>query len=167
MEEMKSECSDLDLRKFFEELELSAFTSNNYINSLSQIQINNVPDLKSKASVFNMSEIGFLSNDIDRIMQKLFTTPSGAQTKWEGLPHSFTKKDSNAEEYFHRPIESISSQKLTRDALIIIKEIGHGASGRVFKALFCPTLTFLAVKVALFSPYHLRTISMYTSMFTH
>ena len=27
------------------------------------------------------------------------------------------------------------------------REIGHGASGRVFKALFCPNLTIICVKV--------------------
>lgn len=163
MQEMKSEKVDLDLRRFFEELGFSASISNDYINSLSQIEILNVPDLESKASVFNMKTIGFHSNDIHRIMQKLFPTsyPSDTQTKLEGLPQSLTKKENDDIESFHRP------QKLTRNSLIIIKEIGHGASGCVFKALFCPTLTFLAVKVELFTPYHLQTTFIDTSMFIY
>lgn len=36
--------------------------------------------------------------------------------------------------------------RITRDVLIALKEVGRGVSGRVSKALFLPTLTFLAIR---------------------
>jgi serine/threonine protein kinase len=48
---------------------------------------------------------------------------------------------------FIEPPDRTFISRLTRQALVIIlREIGHGASGRVSKALYCPTLTFLAIK---------------------
>ena len=46
----------------------------------------------------------------------------------------------------HEVPESTFVSRLTREAVIILREVGHGASGRVSKAIYCPTLTFLAVK---------------------
>jgi serine/threonine protein kinase len=36
--------------------------------------------------------------------------------------------------------------RLTKEAVVILEEVGHGTSGRVSMALFCPSLTFLSVK---------------------
>jgi hypothetical protein len=147
---MKSE--DSDLRRFLEVIEISPSSIDVYIKALSQTGVSDMADLRSKASVFNLKNIGLLSTDVDTIMAKLFTVPlqPGAIPP-EGENHpSLNEDNDHADESFHRPIKGRSFQKLRRDEMIVIKEIGHGASGRVFKALFCPTLTFLAVKVYLF-----------------
>jgi hypothetical protein len=142
-----------DLKSFFEGIEISATLIDVYIKSLSQIGISDMTDLRSKSSVFNLKNIGLLVTDVERIMQKMFTSHLPSETsgemKSEGSSSTHEENDS-AEECFHRP-KGMSFQNLRRDEMIIIKQIGHGASGRVFKALFCPTLTFLAVKVYLFS----------------
>jgi hypothetical protein len=145
-----------DLKSFLEGIEISASSIDVYIKSLSQIGISDMTDLRSKSSVFNLRNIGLLSADVESIMQKMFTAhlPSDkpGEMKLEGSPSPHEENDS-AEEFFHRP-KGMSSQNLRREEMIVIKQIGHGASGRVFKALFCPTLTFLAVKVYLFSAHH-------------
>lgn len=47
-----------------------------------------------------------------------------------------------------RRLLNIPSHRIqhTRESLILIGEVGRGASGRVFKCLYLPTLTTLAVK---------------------
>jgi hypothetical protein len=147
---MKSE--DSDLRRFFERIEISPSSIDVYIKALSQMGVSDMADLRSKASVLDLNNIGLLSTDVDSIMAKLFTAPlqPGAISAKGENSFSIHIENDHADEVFHRPIKGRSSQKLRRDEMIVIKEIGHGASGRVFKALFCPTLTFLAVKVYLF-----------------
>jgi hypothetical protein len=142
---MQSE--DSDLRRFFDGTDISPSSIDVYIKGLTETGVSDMADLRSKASVFNLKNIGWLSTDVDTIMAKLFISPEG-----ENLPSLNEENDhATRDELFHRPIKGRSFQTLRRDELIVIKEIGHGASGRVFKALFCPTLTFLAVKVYLFS----------------
>jgi hypothetical protein len=41
---------------------------------------------------------------------------------------------------------SLDASFLTKENVVILREIGHGASGRVFKALFVPTLTLIVIK---------------------
>jgi hypothetical protein len=94
------------------------------------------------------------STDVDIFMAKLFTAPlqPGAISAKGKNSFSIHVENDHANEVFHRPIKGRSSQKVRRDEMIVIKEIGQGASGRVFEALFCPTLAFLAfVQVCLFS----------------
>jgi hypothetical protein len=148
---MKSENSDL--RRFFEGIEISPSSIDVYIKGLTETGVSDMADLRSKASVFNLKNIGLLSTDVDTIMAKLFIAPFQLRAIVpEGEnPPSLNEENDHAGESFHRPIKGRSFQKLRRDEMIVIKEIGHGASGRVFKALFCPTLTFLAVKVYLSS----------------
>ena len=43
------------------------------------------------------------------------------------------------------PLVIIRKPLHTRDAIIVLKVIGCGSSGRVFKCLYAPTLTFVAV----------------------
>lgn len=35
----------------------------------------------------------------------------------------------------------------TREYLVLLNELGHGASGKVYKALYIPTFKLVAVKV--------------------
>lgn len=35
----------------------------------------------------------------------------------------------------------------TREYLVVLNELGHGAGGKVYKALYMPTFQLLAVKV--------------------
>lgn len=43
------------------------------------------------------------------------------------------------------PLLIIRKPLYTRDAIIVLKVIGCGSSGRVFKCLYAPSLTFVAV----------------------
>lgn len=151
---------DLDLRKFFEGLGVSTSSIDVYIESLSKIGISDMADLRSNASVFSLKSIGLVSTDVDSIMQKIFTAPlpPGAFSADEENPPSNRDENDHTEEFYHQPVQSRSAQRLRRDEMIVTKEIGHGASGRVFKALFCPTLTFLAVKVYQFNAHHYKEI---------
>jgi hypothetical protein len=151
---------DLDLRRFFEGLGISNSSIDVYIESLSKIGVSDMADLRSKASVFSLKSIGLVSTDVDSIMRKIFTPPlpPGAFPADEENPPSTHDENDHTEEFYHRPIQGKSTQRLRRDEMIVIKEIGHGASGQVFKALFCPTLTFLAVKVYRFIAHHDKEI---------
>jgi hypothetical protein len=157
---LKMISEDLDLIRFFEGLGISTSSIDVYIQSLSEIGVSDMADLRSKASVFSLNSIGLVSADVDSIMQKLFTAPlpPRAFPADEENPPSTHDDNDHTEEFYHRPIQSRSAQRLRRDEMIVIKEIGHGASGRVFKALFCPTLTFLAVKVYQFHAHHYKEI---------
>ena len=61
-------------------------------------------------------------------------SPSGIDSVPHGLPSTLSL--------------SISPPRHTQEAIIVIREIGRGASGIVYKCLYIPTLTFVAVSMA-------------------
>ena len=61
-------------------------------------------------------------------------SPSGIDSVPHGLPSALSL--------------SISPPRHTQEAIIVIREIGQGASGTVYECLYIPTLTFVAVRAA-------------------
>ncbi|KDO19293.1 ste/ste7/ste7-unclassified protein kinase [Saprolegnia parasitica CBS 223.65] len=56
--------------------------------------------------------------------------------------------DINTEGISRTPFQPVTTTLLgTKDSLVILHELGHGASGKVYKALYLPTFKLVAVKV--------------------
>jgi hypothetical protein len=135
--------SDEELRKFFVDRGISESNINEYMTSLSQVSISNLKDFLIIASNRYLSKFGMYQNDIVKIMR---WKEDNAEKLISRLKSDREEQKSD-EMVFIEPLESTSFvSRLTREAVIIIREIGHGASGRVSKALYCPTLTFIAIK---------------------
>jgi hypothetical protein len=126
-----------ELRMFLKDLDIPEKSIDIYISSFSEIKIFDKQDLVSNASVVNLEKAGIAKCDIKKIMRQLFAVED---TK-EILP-DIAMSDFVAVEESERTFAS----RLTKEAVVILEEVGHGASGRVSSALFCPSLTFLAVK---------------------
>jgi serine/threonine protein kinase len=125
------------LEKFLLGLDIPQKVAEDYVTSLSKVQIFDTKDLVASASVVSFERIGIAHGDITKIMSQLF---SGAELNED------VKNAVNDNYNAHEVPESTFVSRLTREAIIILREVGHGASGRVSKAIYCPTLTFLAVK---------------------
>ena len=138
-------------RTFFLKLQVDADLIETYIASLSKVGVNNEGDLRGFASIWNLEKIGIHQHDVQNIMQTLFADVKAAES---------TMSSSNEERFLidedglqstpsylqGRPTTIPASSRLTKNTVIIFQEIGRGASGRVSKALFAPTLTLVAIK---------------------
>lgn len=117
------------LRNFFVDLLIPDTLVDNYVAELSKLKIENRTELERYASVQLLKEtIGMRSHDIEIVMRKL---------------HSGTGLDTNITQIVK---SNILSLRITKDSLISIREIGRSDTGRVLKVLFCPKLTFFALK---------------------
>jgi serine/threonine protein kinase len=134
-----------ELRRFFSDLEIPEINIDEYIISLSKAKISTLKDLLviATAGIINLERLDIRPADIVEILQ-------WKDKSLEQLISSLDFKkeiDDTDDISFIQPIEITYISRLTRKSLVIIlREIGHGASGRVSKALYCPNLTFLAIK---------------------
>jgi serine/threonine protein kinase len=131
----------LELKKFLLGLNIPKKVVEDYMNLFSKIKIVDRNNLVANASVVYLERIGIAQGDITKIMSQLFSGADLNEEVRSAVGEGF-KDNFNA----HESSESTFVSRLTREAVIVLREIGHGASGRVSKAIYCPTLTFLAVK---------------------
>lgn len=82
-------------------------------------------------------------DDVLRVMHKLYAIIEGKSIKKKSV--RLFVGDTNIASDLRAPFSS-SLGKITRDTTLYLEVIGHGSSGCVLKALFVPTLTFLAIK---------------------
>jgi serine/threonine protein kinase len=90
--------------------------------------IHDLNDLERYASIRMLEEtLGMRSYESNLVMQRL---------------HSSRLPETKIPETVLRQFVP----RITKDSLLPIREIGRNETGRVLKSLFCPTLTFVAVK---------------------
>jgi hypothetical protein len=118
----------MELKKLFADLLIPENHSIKYVEELSRAGIHDDTDLGRFASMRMLEEnIGMHSYECDLIMQRLHS---------HKLP----------ERKIPGTILSQFIPRITKDSVLTIREIGHSETGRVLKSLFCPTLTFVALK---------------------
>lgn len=131
-----------ELRQFFVDRGILESNINEYLTSLSRVSISNLSDFLMIASNKYLSKFGMNQNEISKILR-------WKEDKAEKLT-SYLKSDMEEQKSnnmdFIEPLGNTFVSRLTREAVIVLREIGHGASGRVSKALYCPNLTFIAIK---------------------
>jgi hypothetical protein len=132
-----------ELRRFFTDLKFLEINIDEYIVSLSKTKISTLKDLLVIASIENLERLNIRPADIVELLR--WKDMSSEQLMSSPEPKKVIE-DTADDISFIQPIERTYISRLTRDRCIIIREIGHGASGRVSKALYCPNLTFLAIK---------------------
>jgi hypothetical protein len=146
-------CDNSELRKFLTDLDIPEKSVDSYVTSFSKTEIFDKKDLIANASVVTLEKIGIAKSDIIKIMRQLFAgdlVNEGVGP--EESRQTFTDNSmSNSDNSMSNSVAMEQSEnsfvsRLTREALVILKEVGHGASGRVSMALHCPSLTFLAIK---------------------
>ena len=138
-------------KNFFLKLQVDANLIESYISSLCKVGVNNEGDLRGFASIWNLEKIGIREHDVQIIMQSLFADMKAAESTTSSSNEERFLIDEeglqSAPSYLHgRPTAIPASSRLTKNTVIIFQEIGRGASGRVSKALFAPTLTLVAIK---------------------
>jgi serine/threonine protein kinase len=124
-----------ELTIFFSKLHIRPESIKLYRTRLATLGVNDVAALHNQASMsFLQGQVGIKPEHVHRIMRKLYWVD--ASEVLEDAPYS------------HRTVQSIPlvSSYLSKENVAILFQVGHGASGRVFKALFVPTLTLIAVK---------------------
>jgi hypothetical protein len=124
-----------ELTIFFNNLHINPESIAAYRTKLAALGLDDVAALRNQASMsFLQEQIGIKPEHVNRIMRKLYEID--ASEVLEYTPHS------------HRATPSVSpvSSFLTKENVVILRQIGHGASGRVFMALFVPTLTLIVIK---------------------
>lgn len=134
----EAEAGSEGLSVFFDELNIRPESIISvYKDKLAELGLNDVVELRREASMsFLMDRVGIQPQHVNRIMRKLFAIEPEAM---EYAPRT------------HRTSRSIpplllDTSFLSKENVVILRQIGHGASGRVFKALFVPTLTLIAIK---------------------
>ena len=111
-----------------------------YTAKLAELGLNDVAALRNHASIsFLQEQVGVKSEHIDRIMRKLYEI--GSSDILDNAPHSALRVARS----IARSIPPVSSF-LSKENVVMLRQIGHGSSGRVFKALFIPTLTLIVIK---------------------
>jgi hypothetical protein len=148
-----------ELRRFFTDLEIPEIKVDEYIVSLLKTKISTLKDLLVIASIENLERLNIGPADIVEILrlknamlrkefkEKLESLNVMSSDQVMSSPKPKKVIDDTADDIsFIQPIERTYISRLTRDRCIILREIGHGASGRVSKALYCPSLTFMAIK---------------------
>jgi hypothetical protein len=143
--EMAVATDNRSLRTLFKSLMISEDIAENYASELLEIGIQDEKDLRKFVNVWSLKKIGVRSTDIQHIMQRLFDTTERERTQQQ---ENFLI-DVSGIHSVPRSLYDITSpyvRRFTRDVVINLGEIGHGATGCVSKALFLLTLTFLAIK---------------------
>jgi hypothetical protein len=135
------------LQTFFQDLNIPESAAQKYASGLHEIGIWDEIDLRKLVNDHSLEKVGASSTEIQKIMQRLFIYTeedrNEGQLREPSLINSFNSLSVTRSIYNKT---SPYLRRLTRDAVIILEEIGHGASGCVSKAFFVPSLTFLAIK---------------------
>ena len=118
----------------------------NYVSNLSKIGVNNERDLRGFASIWNLQKIGMYGCDIQNIMQSLFQNPSPSYSAEDQILVDERRLGTDPYAFEVRSVFTPTPSRIIKNAIITFQEIGRGASGRVSKALFAPTLTLVAIK---------------------
>jgi hypothetical protein len=139
--------ANMSLKNFFLDLNIPEGTVEGYASGLLSMGIHNNEEFTKVVNVWSLEQIGVPPSDIVRIMQKIFT-PAGEPIFKPQPQENFLIDTTGIQSVPHSLYDTASPyvRRLTRDSVIVLEEIGHGASGHVSKALFVPTLTFLAIK---------------------
>jgi hypothetical protein len=129
-------------RKFFSGLGIPDKLIDGYVFSLINEGVSNRLQLRNFASINNLDKIGMRADDIERIMYSLIVKyqEEDAAAKESPEPVGLIQYDT---------IQDVAGSfysRLTKDTVVVLQEIGQEASGRVFLALFAPSLTLLAIK---------------------
>ena len=144
--------NDDSLSLFFLKLQVDADLIETYIASLSRVGVNNEGDLRGFASIWNLKKISIREHDVQNIMQTLFANIKAAESRASSSSGERFLIDEEAMQsapsYLKKRHATLSaSSRLTKNTVEVdFQEIGRGASGRVSKALFAPTLTLVAIK---------------------
>ena len=144
--------NDDSLSLFFLKLQVDADLIETYIASLSKVGVNNKGDLRGFASIWNLKKLSIREHDVQNIMQTLFADVKAAESRTSNSSGERFLIDEEAMQcapsYLKKRHAALSdSSRLTKNTIEVnFQEIGRGASGRVSKALFAPTLTLVAIK---------------------
>jgi hypothetical protein len=126
------------LSVFFNNLNISPESIAAYKTKLAALGLNDVAALRNQASIsFLQEQVDVKPEHVHRIMRKLYEIDAHDVLEYAPYPHHAVQSI---------PPVSLKTSFLTKENVVILREIGHGASGRVFKALFVPTLTLIAIK---------------------
>lgn len=124
-----------ELSIFFGGLQIPPDSITAYKDKLAKFGLNDVVALRKQTSIsFLLEQVGIKPEHIDRVIRKLYD----AHDVLEYAPHSSQRA--------LRSFKPAACGFLSKENVVILREIGHGASGRVFKALFVPTLTLIVIK---------------------
>ena len=139
------------LRMFFLDLKISVERIDEYVANLSLMGVKNESDLRGFASIWNLEKVGMCDIDIQHVMQLLFANirvnQGSTNKKYRAEDQGGGVDGIQSEPYsVETSIASKTPLRLTKNAVITFQEIGRGASGRVSKALFAPSLTLVAIK---------------------
>ena len=136
---IETEARSEELSIFFNHLHIHPESITAIKDKLEELGLNDVTSLRNRASMsFLREQVGIKPEHVNRIMRKLYEIESPGASN-------------NASQPPHRAVRSIpplclNTSFLSKENVVILREIGHGASGRVFKALYVPTLTLIVIK---------------------
>ena len=138
MENDRAETGSEGLSVIFKNLEIDPESSAAYQTKLTALGLKDVKALRIEAlTSFLQEKVGVKPELLDRIMRKIHEIE--AQDVLDYAPHSYRAARSI-------PPVCLNTSFLSKENVVILRQIGHGASGRVFKALFVPTLTLIVIK---------------------
>jgi hypothetical protein len=124
-----------ELTSFFNNLGIHPESIAVYRTKLAALGLTNMAGLRNHASVsFLQEQIGIQPGHVNTIMRKLYD-----------IDESDVLELGSHSPRAARSVPPISSF-LSKENVLILRQIGHGSSGRVFMALFVPTLTLIAIK---------------------
>ena len=132
-----AEADSDELSVFFDDVQIHPDSITKYKGKLAELGLNDVAALRNEASMtFLLDRVGVKPEHVNRIMRKLFMIEPEAM---EYAPRTHRTSQSI-------PPLSLDISFLSKENVVILRQIGHGASGRVFKALYVPTLTLIVIK---------------------
>ena len=116
------------LDAFFRNLHIHPESIASYKDKLAALGLDDVAALRNVASMSYLQEqVGIIPEDISKIMISLYETDAPDVLEYAPYaPHSERSI----------PPECVSTSLLSKDNVVIMSELGHGSSGRVFKVLF-------------------------------
>ena len=124
------------LFSFFDSLQIDPDSIAEIQTKFTELGLNDVAALRNHASIsFLQEQVGVKPEHVDRIMRKLYEI--GSPGTLNNAPLSPQRAA--------RSVPPVSSF-LSKENVVMLRQIGHGSSGRVFKALFIPTLTLIVIK---------------------
>ena len=138
MNDDNAEVASDELSIFFKNLDIDPESITAFRTQLAELGLDEIVALRNHASTsFLQDRVGVKPEHVNRIMCNLFEVVPPEAMEYAPRTHHTARSI---------PAVSLDTSFLSKENVVILREIGHGASGRVFKALFVPTLTLVAVK---------------------